>query len=77
MQHQHVAVIPARILKRWDTIALEQLAQRALQLEDENTDLARELRWSEESACMWQDIAQAEQDGRQVGITQDCQVVTL
>ena len=42
------AVIPTRILKRWDEIAIRQLAARAVALDEENTELRRELRWSDE-----------------------------
>jgi hypothetical protein len=47
--------LPARILKRWDAIAAKQLCHRAAQLDQENEELQRRLRWAEQLADRWHD----------------------
>ena len=42
--------LPTRVLTRWDAIAAAQLCQRAAELEAENEQLQRRLRWAEQLA---------------------------
>lgn len=72
-----IAVLPARIRRRWDAIALQQLAEAAVALAAENDELAARVRWAEESADMWQQIAEIEQERGTVGLTMDGRVVQL
>ena len=50
-----IITLPTRVLKRWDVIAAEQLCQRAVELEAENEELQRRLRWAEQLADRWHD----------------------
>jgi len=72
-----IAVLPAHIRRRWDTIAIQQLAQRALDLEEQNAELERRAQWAEDSADMWQQISEREREGHTVGLTQDGRVVVI
>jgi hypothetical protein len=47
--------LPTHILKRWDEIAATQLCQRAAELDAENEELQRRLRWAEQLADRWHD----------------------
>jgi len=74
---RHIAVVPAAILRRWDRIACAQLCAAATRLAQECDELKSSLEFAGESACMWQDIATAEREGRTAGITQDGRVVDV
>lgn len=47
----------ARILRRWDGIANQQLIEAAARLVDENDRLRTELRWAKDAAESWRDDA--------------------
>lgn len=47
----------ARILRRWDGIANQQLIEAAARLAEENDRLREELRWAEDAAESWRDDA--------------------
>jgi hypothetical protein len=70
------AVIPARIRRRWDAQALEQLCERLLKLEAENEALRREAAIAEESAEFWRQNAQ-ELAGEPAGLTIEGRLVRL
>lgn len=72
-----IAVLPPQIRRRWDAIALQQLAARAHELERENEELASRARWAEDSCDMWQRIAEIHQEGGTVGLTVHGSVVAL
>ena len=40
--------VPTHVLKAWDVIAAVQLCQRAAELDAENENLQRRLRWAEQ-----------------------------
>ena len=40
--------LPTRVFEQWDAIAVAQLCQRAVELDAENEDLQRRLRWAEQ-----------------------------
>lgn len=77
MSARFFAVVPRKILRRWDELALQQIVERALELEDRNAELESRCRWAEESADMWQQISEREREGHTVGLTQDGQVVIM
>lgn len=73
----------ARILRRWDGIANQQLIEAAARLAEENDHLRTELRWAEDAAESWRadalrmmEEACASGD-RQPGITLDGALVTV
>ncbi len=47
----------ARILRRWDGIANQQLIEAAARLAEENDRLREELRWAEDAAESWRENA--------------------
>ena len=47
----------ARILRRWDGIANEQLTAAAAALAEENDRLREELRWAQDAAESWREDA--------------------
>lgn len=72
------AVLPTRIRARWDRIALEQLAARAAELDEENESLAYQLTEAEHLADFWQhQIERAEDEGAKFALTQDGQLYQL
>lgn len=81
MNAQLKAVLPAAVRRRWDAIALAQLAERAAQLDAENDELKCRLAHAEQVAddC-WQQamdmqLQLCERTGSEPGITQDGQLV--
>lgn len=73
------AVVPPRIRRRWDAIALQQLAKIAA----EQAEYVDQLQSIEASCQTWMDHAQRLEEqltaatGAQFGITQDSQLVTV
>lgn len=53
----------ARILRRWDGIATQQLIAAAAKLADENDQLREELIWAEHAADSWREDAMRLMDG--------------
>lgn len=72
-----IAVIPDRIRRRWDAIALRQLAALATELAEENEKLERRAVWAEDSAWMWEQTAEIERERGTVGLTVDGRVLNL
>lgn len=70
------AVVPARILRRWDAQALEQLCERAVRLEKENEDLRYLLTDAEHRAEFWSENAR-ELAGEPAGLTVEGRLVRL
>lgn len=64
-----IAVLPARIRRRWDALAARQLAEVAVTLAADNEQLTKEVYWAEQSADMWQRVAEIEQERGTVGLT--------
>jgi hypothetical protein len=62
------AVLPAAIRRRWDRIALVQLAERAAELAAENAELRERCARAEECADHWAEQAQ-ELAGPEAGLT--------
>lgn len=69
---------------RLDRQAIHQLRAEVVRLASQMEELTRALedaeqreRWAEDSARFWQDVAEAEAYRREIGITQDGQVVAL
>jgi hypothetical protein len=74
---EHVAIVPSAILRRWDRVACAQLCEVAARLVEERDELRSRLQSADSAADFWQQIAEAERDGREVGITQDGRVVDV
>lgn len=70
------AVVPARILRRWDAQALEQVCQRLLEIEAENEELRRQAAIADESAEFWRQNAH-ELAGEEAGLTITGRLVRL
>lgn len=70
-----IAVLPARIRKRWNALAALQLAEVAVTLAAQNEQLAKDIYWAEQSAEMWQRVAEIEQERGTVGLMMDGRVV--
>jgi hypothetical protein len=77
MSGQLIAVLPARIRRRWDAIALQQLAEVASNLSEQNQRLAREADMAYQCAEMWQRTAEIEREHGTVGLTIDGAIVRL
>lgn len=76
-QIRTIAVLPARVRRRWDAIALRQLADAANRLHDENEYLAGQLSLVEQCAEMWQRTAEIEREHGTVGLTIDGAIVRI
>lgn len=72
-----IAVLPARVRRRWDAIALQQLADRALQLHDENDELRSKLRWAEDCAFMYEQEVDVMREGGRIGMTVHGRIVNI
>lgn len=72
-----IAVLPDRVRRRWDAIAIRQLAEAAAKLSIENETLQREARWAEDVADMWQRTAEIRQENGTVGLTVHGRIVNL
>lgn len=70
------AVVPARILRRWDAAALEQLCERLLEVQAENEELRSELAIADESAEHWRQNAH-DLAGSPAGLTVEGRLVRL
>ena len=70
------AVVPARILRRWDARALEQVCERLLEVEAENEELRGQLAVADESAEFWRQNAH-ELAGEPAGLTIEGRLVRL
>jgi hypothetical protein len=72
-----VAIVPVRILRKWDALAAAQLCEAAPKLAEE-LETERRLRYfAEDSADMWQRISEIHQAGGEAGLTVDGQVVEV
>lgn len=78
-----VAVVPTKILQRWDRIAMLQLTQAAARLSDENDELSERLYRAEETAEFWREQAMdmqlqlCEATDTRPGITRSGALVTV
>lgn len=72
-----IAILPARIRRRWDAIARQQLIDRALQLDEENAELRSQLRWAEDCAFMYEQEVEVMRERGTVGLTVHGRIVNL
>lgn len=71
------AVVPARILRKWDAMAAAQLIEATPRLAEE-LETERRLRHdAEDCADMWQRMAEIRESGDEVGLTVDGQIVAV
>jgi len=71
------AVVPAHIARKWNAIALLQLAEAVPQLDAMLEDLRRDKQFAEDCARMWQDSYDIVLNGGQPGLTPDGQIVRV
>lgn len=71
------AVLTPAVRRRWDLIALEQLAEATARLSEQNEELERRAYWAEQSAEMWQQDAEIERERGTAGLTIDGRIVRL
>jgi hypothetical protein len=71
------AVVPAHIARKWNAIALQQLADAASRLDEELTEERRYRYIAEGQAIMWDQISQIQQDGNEVGLTVNGEIVDV
>jgi len=77
------AIVPTRILRRWDQIAIAQLAQAAVRMSDELAELRETLYRTEDAAQFWSEqamgmqLAMCEEQGGSPGITKSGQLVVV
>jgi hypothetical protein len=71
------AVVPARIARKWNALALEQLAAAIPQFDEQLDAAQRECRIADDCARMWQDISEIRERGNEVGMTVDGQIVAV
>lgn len=76
-EHRHIAIVPARILRRWDQLAAAQLFELAPRIAEDLEEERRQRCWAEDCAHMWQQISEIQQDGDEVGLTIDGQIVAV
>ncbi len=67
----------AAAVRRWDAIAIRQLAQAAVALAEENETLRMRADFAEDCAVMWERTAEAERDGWQIGLTMNGAITTI
>ncbi|MEJ1966479.1 MAG: hypothetical protein WDO56_35055 [Gammaproteobacteria bacterium] len=78
-----VAVVPTRILLRWDAIAAVQLCEAASRLAEEMDRLRGDLHAADDSAEFWREqvldmqLQLCERTGGEPGITQACELVVV
>jgi len=72
-----IAVLPSRVRRRWDVIALQQLAEAAVVLSEHNEELERRVYWAEQCADSWEREAEIARDGGVAGLTIDGSIVRL
>lgn len=74
---RHLAIVPTRILRKWDALAAQQLFEIAPRIAEE-LDEERQLRFlAEDQADMWERISEIRQHGDDVGLTIDGQIVAV
>jgi hypothetical protein len=72
------AVLPAPIRARWNRIALQQLAQRVIELDAENERYLSDIRCADDRADYWQEqVRRAEDNGAKFALTQDGRLYRL
>ncbi|MBX5462042.1 MAG: hypothetical protein IRZ28_13255 [Steroidobacteraceae bacterium] len=71
------AVVPKRILRRWDALAAQQLFEIAPRIAEELEAERRLRRDAEDVADMWQAVVQIRENGGEVGLTIDGQIVEV
>lgn len=71
------AVVPQHIARKWNAIALQQLADAASRLDEELTEERRYRYVAEDQAIMWEEVAQIHEGGGEAGLTVDGQIVQM
>jgi hypothetical protein len=71
------AVVPAHIARRWNAIALQQLADAVPQLDEQIENERRQRFFAEDCADMWQQIDEIRGRGDEAGLTVDGQIVPV
>ncbi|HEY0684712.1 MAG TPA: hypothetical protein VGD45_20415 [Steroidobacter sp.] len=71
------AVLTPSIRRRWDRIALQQLAEAAVVLSEQNEELTYRAREAEACADMWQYTAEIKREHGTAGLTIDGCIVRI
>jgi hypothetical protein len=71
------AIVPARILRKWDALAAAQLFEAAPLVAAELDKERSARQFAEDCAHMWQDISEIRERNGEVGMTVDGQIVEV